>query len=162
MSRNWDKASNVCPSKTNQWLCYCSWNEFQEYSDYIAKTNQKHFTEAEFLICWILSGHKPADTIRSSCKILKITELFHGQRSLEGYGPWGCEELDMTEWLTPSLFSFFSRENEVLKISYFAVFPLRFLCTCISCNARSNLMGNYYDVTLLSVHSFLQTKYRKE
>ena len=24
---------------------------------------------------------------------------FHGQRSLEGYGPWGYEELDMTEWL---------------------------------------------------------------
>ena len=22
---------------------------------------------------------------------------FHGQRSLEGYSPWGCKELDMTE-----------------------------------------------------------------
>ena len=25
---------------------------------------------------------------------------FHGQRSLEGYSPWGREELDMTEQLT--------------------------------------------------------------
>ena len=25
---------------------------------------------------------------------------FHGQRSLEGYSPWGCKELEMTEWLT--------------------------------------------------------------
>ena len=25
---------------------------------------------------------------------------FHGQRSLVGYSPWGCKELDMTEWLT--------------------------------------------------------------
>ena len=25
---------------------------------------------------------------------------FHGQRSLVGYGSWGCEESDMTEWLT--------------------------------------------------------------
>ena len=25
---------------------------------------------------------------------------FHGQRSLAGYSPWGCKELDMTEWLT--------------------------------------------------------------
>ena len=25
---------------------------------------------------------------------------FHGQRSLAGYSPWGCRELDMTEWLT--------------------------------------------------------------
>ena len=25
---------------------------------------------------------------------------FHGQRSLAGYSPWGCKELDMTEQLT--------------------------------------------------------------
>ena len=24
----------------------------------------------------------------------------HGQRSLEGYSPWGCKESDMTEWLS--------------------------------------------------------------
>ena len=28
---------------------------------------------------------------------------FHGQRSLVGYSPWGCKELDMTELLTLSL-----------------------------------------------------------
>jgi len=27
----------------------------------------------------------------------------HGQRSLEGYSPWGCKESDMTEQLTPTL-----------------------------------------------------------
>ena len=31
---------------------------------------------------------------------------FHGQRSLAGYSPWGHKELDMTEQLTLSLFSF--------------------------------------------------------
>ena len=25
---------------------------------------------------------------------------FHRQRSLAGYSPWGCKELDTTEWLT--------------------------------------------------------------
>ena len=25
---------------------------------------------------------------------------FHGQRSLVGYSPWGCKELDTTEWIT--------------------------------------------------------------
>ena len=25
---------------------------------------------------------------------------FHGQRNLVDYSPWGCKELDMTEWLT--------------------------------------------------------------
>ena len=28
---------------------------------------------------------------------------FQGQRNLTGYSPWGCKELDMTEWLTLSL-----------------------------------------------------------
>ena len=28
---------------------------------------------------------------------------FHGQRSLEGYNPWGRKELDTTKWLTLSL-----------------------------------------------------------
>ena len=27
----------------------------------------------------------------------------HGQKSLVGYSPWGCKELDTTEWLTLSL-----------------------------------------------------------
>ena len=30
---------------------------------------------------------------------------FHGQRSLGGYSPWGHKELDMTEWLTLSLWA---------------------------------------------------------
>ena len=29
--------------------------------------------------------------------------IFHGQRSLVGYSPWGSKDLDMTEWLTLSL-----------------------------------------------------------
>ena len=36
-------------------------------------------------------------------KELQPTPVFlpkkaHGQRSLAGYSPWGCKELDMTEW----------------------------------------------------------------
>ena len=30
---------------------------------------------------------------------------FHGQRSLMGYSPWGCKDLDITEWLTLSITS---------------------------------------------------------
>ena len=26
-----------------------------------------------------------------------LHEKFHGQRSLVGYSPWGCKDLDMTE-----------------------------------------------------------------
>ena len=32
-----------------------------------------------------------------------LLEESHGQRSLVGYSPWGCKELDMTEQLTFSL-----------------------------------------------------------
>ena len=28
-----------------------------------------------------------------------LAEEFHGQRSLPGYSPWGCKELDMTKQL---------------------------------------------------------------
>ena len=30
---------------------------------------------------------------------------FHGQRSLAGYSPWGCKELDTTERLTHTHYS---------------------------------------------------------
>ena len=29
-----------------------------------------------------------------------LPRVFHGQRSLEGYSPWGCKESDTTEQLT--------------------------------------------------------------
>ena len=32
---------------------------------------------------------------------------FHGQRTLAGYSPWGCKELDTTEKLTLSLLIIF-------------------------------------------------------
>ena len=35
----------------------------------------------------------------------------HGQRSLEGYSPWGHKESDMTEQLTPSLSYLFPGEH---------------------------------------------------
>ena len=37
---------------------------------------------------------------------------FQGMRRFVGYSPWGCKELDMTEWLTLSflLFLFIARE----------------------------------------------------
>ena len=31
-----------------------------------------------------------------------LLEVFHGQRSLAGYSPWGCKELHITEWLALS------------------------------------------------------------
>ena len=36
----------------------------------------------------------------------------HGQRSLVGYSPWGCKELDMTEQRILSLFHFERFYNE--------------------------------------------------
>ena len=40
---------------------------------------------------------------------------FHGHRSLAGYGPWGCKELDMTKQLTLSLYMI------LLLLSHFSV-----------------------------------------
>ena len=35
-----------------------------------------------------------------------LSREFYGQKSLVGYSPWGHKELDTTEWLTLSLFTF--------------------------------------------------------
>ena len=32
-----------------------------------------------------------------------LPEKFHGQRSLAGYSPWGCKELDMTKQLSTAV-----------------------------------------------------------
>ena len=41
------------------------------------------------------SGGGRGNPLQYSCP-----ENPHGQRSLVGYSPWGCKELDMTEWLS--------------------------------------------------------------
>ena len=40
-------------------------------------------------------GGGPGNPLQYSC-----LENPNGQRSLAGYSPWGCKELDMTEWLS--------------------------------------------------------------
>ena len=40
------------------------------------------------------SGEENGNPLQYSC-----LEKSHGQRSLVGYSPWGCKELDMTERL---------------------------------------------------------------
>ena len=40
----------------------------------------------------------PKKGMATHCSIL--AGKFHGQRNLACYSPWGCKELDMTEWLT--------------------------------------------------------------
>ena len=57
------------------------------------------------------SGRSPGEgngkPLQYSCQ-----ESSHGQRSLVGYSPWGPKELDMTEWLTFTLWVNTSRCNE--------------------------------------------------
>ena len=85
------------------------------------KQKCEDFKESEFLLppqikrklrekC--LGQEDPLEKERQPIPIVLPGE-FHGQRSLLGYSPWGCKELDMTERLTLSftafiLFFFFS------------------------------------------------------
>ena len=41
-----------------------------------------------------------------------LPEKFHGQRSLVGYSPWSCKELDTTDRLTVSLLTGGSASKE--------------------------------------------------
>ena len=47
-------------------------------------------------------GRSPGEG--NGCSLQYFTAEFHGQRSLEGYSPWGHKESDMIEKLTFSLF----------------------------------------------------------
>ena len=40
---------------------------------------------------------------------------FHGQRSLRGYSPWGCKELDMTKQLSIHTHTHKHRVGEFFK-----------------------------------------------
>ena len=44
---------------------------------------------------WRSLGRGHGNPLQHSC-----LENSHGQKSLEGCSPWGCKELDMTEWLS--------------------------------------------------------------
>ena len=46
---------------------------------------------------------------------------FHGQRSLAGYSPWGCKELDTTEHLNPSWANIGLSKREIKKAIPFTI-----------------------------------------
>ena len=51
---------------------------------------------------WVqsLGQEDPMEKEMATLSSILLPEKFHGQRSLAGYSPWGCKEVDMTEWLT--------------------------------------------------------------
>ena len=50
---------------------------------------------------WVqsLDQEDPLEKGMATHSSILAMEEFHGQRSLAGYSPWGCKELDMTEQL---------------------------------------------------------------
>ena len=59
----------------------------------------------------------------------------HGQRSLMGYSPWGCKELDMTEQLsTHKVFERVILNDFIVKIYY----------SSVPCNILSSLHMLFY------------------
>ena len=65
---------------------------------------------------WVLSwdrkipGGRHGNPLQDSC-----LENPHGQRSLEGYSPWGCQESDMTEQLsTAHTFETIKKKKKVI------------------------------------------------
>ena len=49
---------------------------------------------------WVqfLGWEDPLEKGMPTCSSI-LAEEFHGQRSLPGYNPWGCKELDVTKQL---------------------------------------------------------------
>ena len=73
------------------------------YSDIIPMKGKKRFgdynTDLTVSDPWVQIPLEKGTAITS----VFLPGEFHGQRSLVGYSPWGCKELDTTEQLTVSL-----------------------------------------------------------
>ena len=64
------------------------------------------------------SGKSPGEGIGYPLQYSCLENLC-GQRTLEGYSPWGGKELDMTEWLT----LYFLKLNKILSSFQLPSFP---------------------------------------
>ena len=96
-----------------------------------------------------------------------LAEEFHGQRSLPGYSPWGCKELDMTKQLAYNSTQFSSSENiydsnyvklsdeatNIVEEAHFLHFSTSALTFNISeKHSALNHILNFYSNDLKNVH----------
>ena len=63
----------------------------------------------------------------------------HGQRSLVGYSPWRCKELDTTAWLS-RIFIFVCTGSLLLCTAWFSKFSS---FTTLSCGAQASHCGGF-------------------
>ena len=68
---------------------------------------------------------------------------FHGQRSLEGYSPWGRKESDMTERLTLHLL------EQLLTCKIFVYFDLRF--SLVTFNTLPNFRYKRFNYEIINI-----------
>ena len=69
----------------------------------VAQVVKNLFANAEDVEKWVWSpGQKIPWRRKWQCTPVFLSGKSYGQRSLAGYGPWDCKELDMTECLTRS------------------------------------------------------------
>ena len=94
---------------------------------------------------------------------------FHGQRSLVGYSPWGCEELDITDQLTHThTHTHTSALSLLLRLTFtFGIlqcyqksrYGLLFICPSrkLFCflNLRINFLGQFWKCFILIFENYL-------
>ena len=93
---------------------------------------------------------------------------FHGQRSLAGYGPWGCKESDTTEQLTFSLFTIFLacvlHKNRQWALICWTLLYALMLCKTLFANSAT--LGNAFQslnvtsITINTMNDFSTTQSR--
>ena len=80
----------------------CLWGLWKVWAPLVAQA-VKNLPAMQEARVWSLGREDPLEKGWLPTPVFLPGE-FHAQRGLVGYSPWGCKKLDMTDWLTISLF----------------------------------------------------------
>ena len=88
--RKWSKCTSTSKRKNELWYIHIKLPWWLSGKEHSCQCRRHRFDPQVRKIPWRWEWQPPPVFLPGES---------HGQRSLVGYGPWGCKELNMTEWL---------------------------------------------------------------
>ena len=106
MEKNWRKHNigawsftRFLPSKFSVATHLCGTAIGVDFKAFLVAQMVKNLPAMQETWVWSLGQEDPLEKGMATHSSI-LAQRIHEQRSLVGYSPWGCKELDMTEWLS--------------------------------------------------------------